>query len=280
MSPQPCLATASILLHFTPREDPIITPSISTLSPSLHTLLLCECLHCGKLLHLLSSTGTRPCALRSWGSRSRPFLQASHSVSSGLGGHLLPVHHLKALLSSLQLILGRSCRFFTAKSCRLPLPAVICHPCTATEPLRPFSSPLKAEKMSHQDWDRVVIRPAKGSAAAASVAARAAAGGAGGVSEKKHAPAVTAAGFSTTKLEADTEHFGSPVAAPSRDFTLALQQARAAKTWKQKELATAISEPASLVGDWEAGRAVPTPAVISKLERALGVKLPRPAKKA
>jgi ribosome-binding protein aMBF1 (putative translation factor) len=46
----------------------------------------------------------------------------------------------------------------------------------------------------------------------------------------------------------------------------------------QKELATAINEKPQVVGEYESGKAVPNPAIISKLERALGVKLPRPGK--
>lgn len=55
-------------------------------------------------------------------------------------------------------------------------------------------------------------------------------------------------------------------------------QARTAKKLTQKELATAINEKPQVVGDYEAGRAVPNPQIISKLERKLGVKLPRPGK--
>jgi ribosome-binding protein aMBF1 (putative translation factor) len=46
----------------------------------------------------------------------------------------------------------------------------------------------------------------------------------------------------------------------------------------QKELATAINEKPQVVGEYESGKAIPNPAIISKLERSLGVKLPRPGK--
>lgn len=55
-------------------------------------------------------------------------------------------------------------------------------------------------------------------------------------------------------------------------------QARTAKKMTQKELATAINEKPQVVGDYESGRAIPNPQIISKLERKLGVKLPRPGK--
>jgi len=46
----------------------------------------------------------------------------------------------------------------------------------------------------------------------------------------------------------------------------------------QKELATAINEKPQVVGEYESGKAIPNPQIISKLERKLGVKLPRPGK--
>ena len=45
------------------------------------------------------------------------------------------------------------------------------------------------------------------------------------------------------------------------------------------ELALVINEKPTIVGEYESGRAIPNPTLISKMERALGVKLPRPAKK-
>jgi putative transcription factor len=58
----------------------------------------------------------------------------------------------------------------------------------------------------------------------------------------------------------------------------AIMQARMAKKMTQKDLATAINEKAQVVGDYEAGRGIPNPQIISKLERALNCKLPRPQK--
>ena len=59
----------------------------------------------------------------------------------------------------------------------------------------------------------------------------------------------------------------------SRNVSLRIQQARQAKGWTQKELATKISEKPQVVNDYEAGRGIPNPAVLAKMERALGVKL-------
>ncbi len=56
----------------------------------------------------------------------------------------------------------------------------------------------------------------------------------------------------------------------------AIMQARKAKKLTQRDLATAINEKPQVVGEYESGRAIPSSRMISKLERNLGVKLPRP----
>ena len=56
-------------------------------------------------------------------------------------------------------------------------------------------------------------------------------------------------------------------------------QARTAKKLTQKELATAINEKPQVVALYENGKAIPNGAIIVKIERKLGCKLPRPGKK-
>ena len=63
------------------------------------------------------------------------------------------------------------------------------------------------------------------------------------------------------------------------DFKKALMQARAAKGFNQKELAMRIGQPPAVVQSYENGKAVPEGAVIAKLNAALGIKLPKVAKK-
>lgn len=63
-----------------------------------------------------------------------------------------------------------------------------------------------------------------------------------------------------------------------KSLSKAIMQARTAKGWTQKELATAVNEKPQVVGEYETGKAIPNPQIISKLERKLGVKLPRPGK--
>jgi len=55
----------------------------------------------------------------------------------------------------------------------------------------------------------------------------------------------------------------------------AMAQARQAKepAMSQKDLATKVNEKQSVINDYESGRAVPNQQLLTKLERALGVKL-------
>jgi putative transcription factor len=95
--------------------------------------------------------------------------------------------------------------------------------------------------------------------------------GAGG---NKSAHAST--GMSAKKIEEATEV--GTLARVDKDLAKAIMQARMAKKLTQKDLATAINEKPQVVGEYESGKAIPNPQIISKLERKLGVKLPRPGK--
>ena len=53
----------------------------------------------------------------------------------------------------------------------------------------------------------------------------------------------------------------------------AMQTARMEKQLSQKDVAQKINEKPSVLQDYEAGRAIPNPQILSKLERVLGVKL-------
>uniref|UniRef100_A0A6U3TVK3 HTH cro/C1-type domain-containing protein n=1 Tax=Skeletonema marinoi TaxID=267567 RepID=A0A6U3TVK3_9STRA len=64
-----------------------------------------------------------------------------------------------------------------------------------------------------------------------------------------------------------------------KSLSKAIQQARMAKKMTQKDLATRINEKPQVVGEYESGKAVPNGQIIVKMERVLGVKLPRPGKK-
>jgi putative transcription factor len=75
------------------------------------------------------------------------------------------------------------------------------------------------------------------------------------------------------KLEDSTEEFKH--ATVDRSLSQAISQARQAKKMTQKQLATAINEKPQIIQQYEAGTAIPNPQVLVKLDRSLGVHLPR-----
>jgi putative transcription factor len=99
--------------------------------------------------------------------------------------------------------------------------------------------------------------------------------------ERKHAAetsnrsAHTSTVMSASKLDntEETRHKSS-----GKELGNAIMQARVAKKWGQKDLATAINEKAQVVQQYEQGAAIPNPQIINKLERALNCRLPRPNK--
>jgi len=83
----------------------------------------------------------------------------------------------------------------------------------------------------------------------------------------------SAAGMSAVKLDEHTETFKHDTV--SHDFKLALQQARLAKKMSQQALAQAINEKPQVLNEYEGGKALPNGAIIQKLNKALGVRLPK-----
>mmetsp|Transcript_24875 Transcript_24875/g.21230 ORF Transcript_24875/g.21230 Transcript_24875/m.21230 type:complete len:93 (+) Transcript_24875:144-422(+) len=61
----------------------------------------------------------------------------------------------------------------------------------------------------------------------------------------------------------------------STEFRHALQQARLAKKMSQADLAKAINEKPTVINEYESGKAIPNGAIVSKLNRALGTRLPK-----
>merc|ERR1719321_1556822 len=75
------------------------------------------------------------------------------------------------------------------------------------------------------------------------------------------------------KLDENAETFKHETV--SHDFKIALQQARLAKKMTQAALATAINEKGSVINEYESGKAIPNGTIINKLNRTLGVRLPK-----
>ncbi|GMH76099.1 hypothetical protein TL16_g06970, partial [Triparma laevis f. inornata] len=89
--------------------------------------------------------------------------------------------------------------------------------------------------------------------------------GAGG-----NASAHSGANVNARKLEEseETKHTSS-----GKALGKAIMQARTAKKWTQKQLATSINEKPQVIGQYESGSAIPNPQIIGKLERQLNCRL-------
>eukprot|EP00954_Amorphochlora_amoebiformis_P016843 1315207-Amorphochlora_amoeboformis.AAC.1 len=130
-----------------------------------------------------------------------------------------------------------------------------------------------AMAMQGQDWDTVVIRKTGSKPKTAHDRARAQASGALRIERKyeggrnRNGPSVNA-----RKIEAETTDFKHRKI--TVEFKKALMKARQQKKMSQKELAQA-----SIIQQYENGKAIPNGQIISKLSRALGVSLPKIPKK-
>jgi len=102
------------------------------------------------------------------------------------------------------------------------------------------------------------------------------------VTEKRYgaggnASAHSATIMSTKKLEESDDVV--KIQKVDKELAKAIMQARMAKKLTQKDLATLINEKPQVVADYESSKAIPNPQIITKLEKQLGCKLPRPGKK-
>ena len=80
------------------------------------------------------------------------------------------------------------------------------------------------------------------------------------------------------KLENETEVFQHETV--SSELKKQIQQARLAKKMTQAQVAQAINEKPQIINEYESGKAIPNPQILSKLSRVLGVKLKKnPGKK-
>eukprot|EP01026_Neomeris_dumetosa_P069683 TRINITY_DN689_c0_g1_i11.p1 TRINITY_DN689_c0_g1~~TRINITY_DN689_c0_g1_i11.p1 ORF type:complete len:180 (-),score=15.81 TRINITY_DN689_c0_g1_i11:269-730(-) len=131
-----------------------------------------------------------------------------------------------------------------------------------------------------QDWDTVVIRkkPPKAAQQNSTQAVNQARRTGGQVETVKKFAASsnashgsTGTGQSARKLEEETENFHHDRV--STDLKKAIQSARLAKKMSQADLARAINEKPQIIQEYESGKAIPNPQVLSKLSRVLGVPL-------
>eukprot|EP00908_Phaeocystis_cordata_P024287 Transcript_6755.p2 GENE.Transcript_6755~~Transcript_6755.p2 ORF type:complete len:152 (-),score=53.32 Transcript_6755:214-669(-) len=87
----------------------------------------------------------------------------------------------------------------------------------------------------------------------------------------------TAASAKARQLEEMTD-VGEVQKVPT-ELKVAIQKGRAAKGLTQKQLATQLNMQPQVIQGYENGKEVPNNAVIAKIEKALGCKLPRMPKK-
>lgn len=109
-------------------------------------------------------------------------------------------------------------------------------------------------------------------------------GGGGGSSakpgDKKYGAASNAKGTGTgnmARLDNETEELSHKKSGLA--LGKAIQQGRQKKGMTQAKLAQAINEKPQIVNTYENGKAIPNGAIIAKIEKQLGIKLPRPQKK-
>ncbi len=131
----------------------------------------------------------------------------------------------------------------------------------------------------HQQWEPIILSSRKSatssSSSTSSTAIRSAMNKGHAIeSVERHRGQETAQ--RNRSLENDTETLGH--ATVSYDMKVALQRARQAKKMTQKELALAIQEKANVINEYESGRAIPNNQLIARMERVLGMRLPRAPK--
>ena len=130
-----------------------------------------------------------------------------------------------------------------------------------------------------QDWDTVVIRgkglqgPKARTKEQAASRAMQSGGSVTTVRKEGSRPAGRTPAYKLDAIGTDAEPDIVQHKQVSREVSLRIQQARQAKGWTQKELATKISEKPQVVNDYENGRGIPNPQILGKMERVLGVKL-------
>jgi putative transcription factor len=81
----------------------------------------------------------------------------------------------------------------------------------------------------------------------------------------------TSSGKAAHKLDAETEDFHHEKV--STELKKQIIQARTAKKLTQAQLAQLINEKPQIIQDYESGKAIPNPQVLSKLSRVLGTTL-------
>jgi len=137
--------------------------------------------------------------------------------------------------------------------------------------------PATVEMKGQQDWNTVTFGKTKAPATSVDAVKQAQRAGTGILQERRHNAATTATGMSVSRLDAETDELKHKTVAP--ELRLALSKARAAKGLTQKQLAQALNMQPAVISEYERGTAIPNNAIIARMEKALGARLPRAPKK-
>jgi len=138
--------------------------------------------------------------------------------------------------------------------------------------------PAHAEMKGEQDWATVTFATKHAAPAKqADAVKQARREGAPVLQERKQNGGRTAVGLSARALDAETEELKH--ATVPADLRTAMMKARAAKGLTQKQLAQQLNMQPAVIAEYERGTAIPNNAVIARIEKAVGARLPRVAKK-
>merc|ERR1712083_1003681 len=76
------------------------------------------------------------------------------------------------------------------------------------------------------------------------------------------------------RTNVDDQHEDFRLPKVGQNFCVALQRARLKKGWKQQQLAQQLNVRQTVINQYESGKANPNSALIARMNRILGVKLP------
>jgi len=133
--------------------------------------------------------------------------------------------------------------------------------------------PAQAEIRPGQDWNTVTFDKKPMPARAAVAVKDAQRAGQPVLTERRHNQMVTDKGMNARKLDEESENLKHNKV--SADLRLAIMRARTAKGLTQKQLAALLNIQPVVINEYESGKAIPNNAVIARIERAVGAKLPR-----
>merc|ERR1712146_251353 len=138
---------------------------------------------------------------------------------------------------------------------------------------------IKRKKMEHQNWGESWVVPKNTGDRGKQSYNSALGGNVTAVTRVQQNKMYTGANHDAKKYAQIMESEDTHVDTVGHDVKIAIQKARQAKGWNQRQLAEAISAKADVIRDYENGKAIPDNALIAKIEKVTGVKLPRAPKK-